>query len=396
MHMNNGRTILGITAEYDPFHRGHAYQIEQARKSVSPDAVICVMSGDFTQRGEPAIADKWERAKIAVQQGLELVFELPFMYAVSRAEQFARGAVNLLAAAGATHISFGCEAEHPEKLVKLAGLQYENADRIEEMTRSAMEKGISHVKAAELACKELFGEDLTNLMLQPNNILALEYLKRMYWWEHERGIRIKPVPVRRFGSGYREAAPSFAGGAAIREMVAAGEDISAYLPYEPGQLHWISLPAARANLYRLVRGIILRLSPEELQQIYCVGEGMENRLLKVAARQETYEGFLSQMTSRRYTASSIRRIMLYILMNVREVPDGAPYGTVLAASAEGRKLLRDDLPLHIISNPNRTEDLPEEIREALFLDRKAADMFHLICGLPLDEHADRRKHPWMK
>ena len=114
--------ILGITAEYDPFHTGHAYHLKTAVQQVHPQAVVCVMSGDFTQRGEPAVLDKWIRARIAVQQGVDLVFELPFMYACDRAERFASGAVDLLAGAGVNCITFGCEAEQTEDLRRLADL----------------------------------------------------------------------------------------------------------------------------------------------------------------------------------------------------------------------------------------------------------------------------------
>lgn len=420
--------ILGITAEYDPFHSGHAYQLKEAREQIRPAAVICVMSGDFTQRGEPAVLDKWTRARIAAQQGVDLVFELPFMYACNRAERFAAGAVDMLVSAGATHISFGCEAEQPEDLKLLVDEQLVREDQVEAYTADFMKEGYSRAKAAELASRKLFGDELTDLMLMPNNILALEYMKRIRWWEEAKGVQICSVPIRRFGSGYGAADPDagFAGGSALRQMLAAGQDIEAYLPYEKKGLSWVDLPAARQRLYDLLRSIILRSTPEQLAGIYCVGEGMEHRLLKEARLQETYEGFLSAMVSRRYTAAAIRRIMLYILMNAGEFPVSPPYGRVLAANAAGRRLLRrlEDSsvpgvpgdgspvqeaavpgnrplvqpvpPLQIIANANKLTGVVEPIRQALQLDMRAADMFHLITGREVDALSDYRRRPWME
>ncbi|MBQ9059804.1 MAG: nucleotidyltransferase family protein [Firmicutes bacterium] len=401
-------TILGITAEYDPFHNGHAYQIRQARDLCSPDAVVCAMSGDFTQRGEPAILDKWERAALAVRNGVDLVFELPFIYACQRAEIFARGAVDLLVEGGATHISYGCEAEHPEELQRLARLLREHGAELDDSVLEHMHAGFSRAKGTELACRDMFGEELTSLMLEPNNILALEYLKRMLWWEQEKGLVIIPVPVRRFGSGYRQAdgETGFAGGTALRQMIAAGQDIGRFVPYETVGLAWEGLDEAHRKLYEQVRGIILRSRTERLSAGYGIGEGMENRLLREAVRCETYEEFLSAMVSRRYTASAIRRIMIWLLMGLTDAEaDGlaetAAYGRVLAAGPAGRRLLREltdaeDAPLIVISDGNRMDSLDHQVREAYRIDRLAADMFHLLCGQPLDENGDGRRHPWMR
>ena len=430
-------TILGITAEYDPFHNGHAYQIRKARELVGPCAVVCAMSGDFTQRGEPAILDKWERAALAVQNGADLIFELPFIYACQRAEIFARGAVDLLSGAGATHISFGCEAEHPEDLQRLADLMAEHRDDLENRIREHMNSGCSRAKGTELSCRELFGEDLAALMLEPNNILALEYLKRMNWWKKERGLVITPVPVRRYGSGYRQAdeEAGFAGGTALRQMIAKGEDISPFVPYDPagdgsgrldpagpdgtsGRLDgtgaagtsgraWTDLGEAHRKLYQLVRAIILRSTPTQLARGYGIGEGMENRLLREALRCESYDEFLDAMVSRRYTASAIRRILVWLLIGQEESLEPPAYGRVLAASPAGRKVLREladagdsglderRVPLVVISDGNRTEDLDPLVREAYLVDRKAADMFNLVTSQPLDEKGDGRRHPWM-
>ena len=397
--------VDGITAEYDPFHNGHAYQLAAVREQISPAAVVCVMSGNFTQRGEPAVLDKWARARIAVEQGADLVFELPFPYACSRAEMFARGAVDILASAGVTHISFGCEAEHPAELQRLAVLQADREHQMETMIREHMKDGCSRAKGLELASRELFGEELSDLLLSPNNILALEYLKRMRWWEKNRGVVIDPVPILRRGSGYRDAdaAAGFAGASAIRQMIedekTGRRSIDRYLPYDSGAIPWMDLPRARQELYRHVRGIILRSTAQQLSQIYCVGEGMEHRLIREARKNETFESFLTSMVSRRYTASAIRRILVYILMNIEEMPACEPYGRVLAADSAGRRLLRrisDEETMPVIANGNRLTDLQESIRRSLRAEHLATDMFNLICGCSLEKAGDSRRQPYME
>ena len=198
---------VGITAEYNPFHNGHIYHAETARQMSGADCVIAVMSGDFTQRGEPAVCGKWERARAAVMSGsVDLVIELPFAFACSKASVFASGAVDMLAALGTDVISFGCEAEDPALLRKLAGTLLNEAEAIEAARASFMKDGHSSAKAYELAVSSVAGEEASGLLLEPNNILALEYMKRIIYWSG-RGREIEDLPVTRYGSGYGGVSP---------------------------------------------------------------------------------------------------------------------------------------------------------------------------------------------
>ena len=442
----NAMKILGITAEYDPFHNGHTYHLERAKATVSPDATVCVMSGDFTQRGEPAVADKWQRARTALQQGLDLVLELPFLCACSRAERFAAGAVDILAGVGATHIAFGCEAEDPRQLIELAHRQIVAGPQIEELIREEMEKGISHAKARQIVGDRLFGEDLNRLSLTPNNILALEYLKRIRYWQ-DRGVEIVPVPILREGAGYRDAGASgdvpVAGGSALRQMLRRGEVIDRFLPDAPKAAKdpsaapadapelpggspedsdpsatpadapeaapgpagpWIDLAAAEDVLFRQLQGVALRSTPEELKGIYCMGEGLENRLIRELRQADSYDDLLARMTSRRYTTSTIRRLLLYTALGLTgEIADalqdalapGIRYGRVLAADKAGREVLRDCAPLPVITGINRIDHCAPQVRESLALDVRAADLYALLTKKPIAERSDYRRHPWV-
>jgi len=409
--------ILGITAEYDPFHNGHEYHLGAAKEAVCPEATICAMSGDITQRGELAVLDKWKRARIAVDRGVDLVLELPFLYACSPASNFACGAVDMLLAAGATHISFGCEAEEPSELLKLARLQISEAAAVEEAAREEMKSGLSYVKARARASNRIIGEGLTRLSLTPNNILALEYLKRMIFWQ-EQGMNVEPVPVVRKGSGYTETSRGYAGGSAIRTMIEAGWNVDEFLPYDVKDYvdsgsGWIDLESARSEMLKQLKGIVLRTAAEELGQIRFIGEGIENRLIREITDAENYEGLLKRMTSKRYTTSTIRRMLICILLGVRkEAAEAAAgggsgescpaplYGRVLAMDNEGRRLIAsqkdDEDPLPFIVNVNRTDGLMEAAKNSLELDILAADLYNLLTGRDAGKHTDHRQKPYVR
>lgn len=414
-------TILGITAEYDPFHNGHAYHLEQAKKLVCPDVAISVMSGDITQRGEFAVLDKWTRAQIAVEQGLDMVLELPFVYACSPAGVFAQGAVDILASAGVSHIAFGCEAEDPEQLEKLARLQISKASEIEDLTREMMKDGSSHVKARSRATSEIIGEELTILSITPNNILALEYLKRMIFWE-ENGLKITPVPILRKGSGYKDHSQAvgpdpekdYAGGSAIREMLKAGWNVDRFLPYDStstSRIQWTNIVKVHEKSLEHLKGIILRSSPKALANIRFVGEGIENRLIRDITEADTYDELLKKATSKRYTTSTIRRMLMNIMLGVTkemgasDIPDntgeGAKerrtvYGRILALDDAGRRHISSEPGIAFVTNVNKTDGLTREALECLDLDIRAADLFNLLTGRNMNEDTDHRKKPYIK
>ncbi len=402
--------ILGITAEYDPFHRGHRYHLDRAKELCRPEGVLCVMSGDFTQRGEPAVLDKWSRAEIAARQGLDLVLELPFAYACSRAPQFAEGAVDLMAGCGVTHIAFGCEAEDPDRLCEIAARQEENREELERLRAEQQSRGVSYAKAWETACRNVLGDELTDPALTPNNILAIEYLKRIAFWE-KQGRSIRPVPVLRAGSGYHEASSQtgFAGASKLRQMIAEGSDVSRYLPWA-GEMPaaegerdalWTDLPAAREHMFSLLQGIVLREEARDLARICCMGEGLEHLLIRQVREASSYDDLLRRMTSRRYTTSAIRRILVYVLTGFSRdrqeklLKAGPCYGRLLAAGPAGRRILRsiDAEKMTIVSGGAGWDHYPERVRSGLETDARAADLYQLLSGLPLSEYADRRRRP---
>lgn len=410
--------VLGITAEYNPFHNGHKYHIEKSRELTGADCVAVVMSGNFTQRGEAAILDKWERSRLAVENGADLVVELPFVYACSRAQSFAEGAVDILKGLGAQVISFGSENGEIDGLHGLAEALVNKAAEISSVREGFMQKGNSFAKAGELAAAEILGKDAAGLMLEPNNILAIEYLKRIVYW-NERGAGIRPITVKRHGSGYFEenSEAGFAGASAIRRMKSE-EEFSRYVPQNvsealcgsesralgsaaecPLQANERALQAEE-RLFHLVRSEIVKSSPEALRQIYHMGEGLENKFKKEIVKAGSLDEIVSSVVSRRYTEASVRRLLTYVLLGIRAYePAKAVYGRVLAANEMGRKLLgtlkKQDDHMPIITNVNKDETDNEDVQACLKYDMLAADMYNLIYGRDMYAFSDKVMKPYM-
>ena len=395
---------IGITAEYNPFHNGHVYHAETARQMSGADCVIAVMSGDFTQRGEPAVCGKWERARAAVKSGaVDLVIELPFAFACSKASVFAAGAVDMLAALGADVISFGCEAEDPALLRKLAGTLFAEAKTIEAARTSLMKDGHSSAKAYELAVARACGEEAAMLLHEPNNILAVEYLKRILMLQ-EKGLDLKDLPVKRRGSGYKEASDetNFAGAGALRRMIRDGSDVNRFIPGSPD---FADMKRVEEQYLQMLKGIVLRSDPDEIRSMYGVGEGMEHAVIRETRKAADLNELISSLTSKRYTSATVRRALTHILagsgweeidrLTVR-IPAA---GRLLAAGKQGRAYMRQlgDDGFRIITNINKEEGgLDPEAAECLRLDERTADLYHLLCGEDIYNASDRVRRPYIE
>ncbi len=397
---------VGITAEYNPFHKGHAYHISKVRQLAEADCVIAVMSGDFTQRGEPAVCGKWERARTAVSApsgGVDLVIELPFAFACSRATVFAKGAVDMFAGLGVDCISFGCETEDPELLRNLAVRLAADRETIEERRLAYMKDGLSGAKAYELAVTEKCGREAAELLLEPNNILALEYLQRIEMWR-EKGHCIEAIPIRRYGSGYNDAeagGAGFAGAGALRTMLKDGKDISSYVP---AGADYEDVDLLSDRFLQLLKGIILRSTPEQISRIYGVGEGLENSIIREVRTAESMDGLITGLTSKRYTRATVSRALTHILLEstwneIGRLSARTPSaGRLLAAGEAGRKFMREfDGDFRVITNINKEEEkLEPDDAELLKLDERAADMYNLLRGKDIYSASDRVARPYIE
>ncbi len=398
--------ILGITAEYNPFHKGHKYHLDKSKEITSADCTVAVMSGDFTQRGEAAVFDKWTRSRAAVEEGVDLVVELPFVFACNRAEIFAEGAVDILAGLGATHISFGTECEDPPALRRFAEAMLENGETISEKRAEFMKEGCSFAKGTQLAVESIFGEESSRVMMAPNNILAVEYIKRMIYWENN-GRMIHAVPVRRYGAGYFEEndEEGFAGASTIREMMNREDEKAAlyvtektaeFMAENAGYTKW------KEKAFDIVKSDILRYDKETLASIYCMGEGLENKLKKEVVNADSWDELTGAVTSRRYTESAVRRLLIYVLVGLREKhPEFGKYARVLAAGKKGRALLRrlkkENLcESPVITNINKDKEKFSSVSGTLKHDLIASDMYNLINGRNMYDFSDKVVRPYIK
>lgn len=397
---------LGIVAEYNPFHNGHKYHMNESRRRTGADCIVAVMSGNFTQRGEAAVLDKWTRSRLAVENGVDLVLELPFIFACNRAETFAAGAVDILRAMGADWISFGSESGDLSQLAELAGQMAHHGGEISEKRRDIMKTGRSFAKANELAVQAVLGADKSRLLLTPNNILALEYLKRIFYWQ-DKGAALMPVTIKRYGSGYLEANErmGFAGAVAIRRMKARDE-FTAYVPENVADALAAALESGRtqeyaqAQFFQLLRAEIIRSGAEELSRIYCMGEGLENKLKKEMIRVRTLDRLLSAVVSKRYTEAAVRRILAYTLLSLKErEPERNLYARVLAFNDVGRKCLRlakkqESGLLPVITNINKDAEACMEAGRTLQYDILAADMYNILYDRDLYRFSDKVVRPY--
>ncbi len=373
--------IVGIVSEYNPFHNGHAYQIEHTKEILNADGIIAIMSGQFVQRGAPALYDKWTRAEMAVASGANLVLELPTYYATSSAEAFAYGAVKLLNATGVvTHLSFGSEIDDLERLKAIAALLSDESEALKAELSAYMEQGNTFPRARELALKSLYPELLKNFDInQSNAILVLEYLKAL----NRLKSNIEPFVVKRRGRGYHDTALDdvFASATGIREGIKTGIAINRYMPvpayrilsetkYQPVFIEHLELPL----LYKIKSD-----SLEDLAQIREMTEGLEYKIHKLAPSLSSYNELAETLKSKRYTHTKISRLLLNILLDIKEtiqINDEDHYLRVLAFDEIGQKIIRQIKKngyYPIITNINAYK----RENALLNLDLKATDIYYL-------------------
>ncbi|MBR6888282.1 MAG: nucleotidyltransferase family protein [Selenomonadaceae bacterium] len=330
---------VGIIAEYNPFHAGHAYQIAQIKK-ICGGEIVAVMSGNFTQRGEPTILDKWTRARLAVLGGVDLVLELPFVKAVRSAQDFAHGGIQLLESLGVVDVlAFGAEFTDVGKL-KLAAAAFAEKNFAEELRR-LMLAGTSYAAAVTKILSRVTGLD-EKILRQPNTILAIEYLRAL-------PKKILPLLIERRGAAYDDLTlrEEFSSASAIRaalcEKSPPWEKIAAQVSTETLQALRTEKFPDEKFLFRPLMTKLLTARADELKKIYGMTEGLEFRILN-AATAENFSELIKILIGRRYTASRIRRLLLYFLLDVtaEEIAelDAATCIKVLAFNERGRALIK--------------------------------------------------------
>lgn len=371
--------VVGIICEYDPFHLGHEKQLRLVRSAFGEQTpIVCLMSGNFVQRGMPAVFDKTVRARAAVLCGASLVLELPVTCALSSAEGFARGAVDILDRLGVVDIlCFGSESGNTEALSCAA--QTMCTPEYEQALRAALQSGISYPAARQQALERLTGEGA--LLGAPNDILALEYCKAL----REKESRIRPFAVQRAG-GYHDALPDPENPSAtgIRALMKAGADWRAFVPEAAAAVYETAVPHRMAYGERAVLARLRALEPEQWQAVPFGSEGLWSKVWKAAQTEPTLEGILTQAKSKRYPRTRLQRLVLcaYLGLRQEDLRAAAPYVRVLAFDGHGRALvrrMRDEGGIPVV---NAGAHAPDEAYYAL--ERRCAGLYGLFSESEAD------------
>ena len=385
---------VGIIAEYNPFHVGHAYQI----KKLCGAEVVAVMSGSFTQRGSPAILDKWTRARLAVAGGVDLVLELPFISAVRSAQDFARGGIRLLESLGVVDtLAFGAEVTDLSAL-KVAAAAFNEKFFRDELKR-LMAQGTSYAAAVTKILAQVTRLD-EKLLRQPNTILAIEYLRTL-------PEKISPLLIERVGAAYDDLTlhEKFSSASAIREAVRKNsspwEKIAACVNADTLAALQAEKLAGLVDEKFLLRPLMAKLITSraiDLQKIFGMTEGLEHRLLNATAK--NFAELVDTLTARRYTAARIRRLLLYVLLDVTAAQvaelDAKPCARVLAFNGRGRTLLKKisaPLVTKLTKHLNRRDLIErrrplEPYQKILLLDVQATNLRNLLFDVPRPMHED--------
>jgi predicted nucleotidyltransferase len=403
------RTV-GVVVEYNPFHNGHAYHLAAARRASGADAVVAIMSGNWLQRGEPALLNKWARAETALLAGVDLVLELPVAFSTQPAEWFAYGAISALEATGIVDaVCFGSESGDIKALTALAGKLAAEPEGFTAVLQSRLKEGLPYPAAYAAAAAELTDMPEALLIAEPNNSLGFHYLLSLV----RLGSRIQPLTVQRVKAGYHDTGlqdSSIASATAIRKRLlessgspeAALASIAPYVPETTRAVLAREWDAGRAPLtwerYRLpLLHRLLMQPPERLATYREVTEGLEFRIkntLSALGTNPTIEEFLAALKTKRYTRTKLQRLLTSVylehtsaVVNAEALRTGVPYLRVLGFTEAGRTLLKQ---------MKRTASVPvltgvgREPHPMLALDTAATAAYALgyECSTADDWHAD--------
>jgi len=366
--------VLGIITEYNPFHNGHLYHLLKVKEITRTDYIVAVMSGNFLQRGEPAIINKWARAKMALNAGVDLIIELPFVFSTQDANGFAFGAVKLLDSLQIIdYLGFGCETDNLDTLYSISNFLNIEPQKYKELIVYHSKNGNEFPKVRSQALCEyhrIFGIEglekistleLSKLLKYPNNILALEYIKHLL----NLKCKIKPIAIKRIGASYHQKniKGKVSSATSIRyeilnnlssskiDLFMLNDKIKSTIPPSgfsvlEKELREGKGPITLESYRQYILATLRKMSLEDISRIQGVTEGLQNRIKKASLKSYTIEQLINSIKTRRYTRTKIQRIILHIMMNLSKEDIsifnkcGPLYARVLGFSKKGKTLLR--------------------------------------------------------
>lgn len=342
--------VLSIIAEYNPFHNGHLYQLKKAKIDSGCDFSIAIMSGNFCQRGIPSVLNKWDKTKMALLGGIDLVIELPIIYSISSAENFAEGAIKIINSLNCEYISFGAETLDLEFLKLIAQVLCEEPEKYKNILHLELKKGFSFPKARENALIHFINDErVSKIISSPNNILAIEYLKSL----RKYNCKTLPIPILRKDSNHNDAFinSNIASSTAIRNIIHNNEfeKIDLVIPKNCSNflLEKIRNNEIVDDLSVYEKQIIYKLrimNIKDLSNLPDVSEGLEYKLKLASNCCNNLSSLINMLKSKRYTQVRIQRILLYALLNItkQDMEDSknfSPYIRVLGFNENGKYLI---------------------------------------------------------
>lgn len=392
--------VVGITAEYNPFHHGHAYHLRKSLELGGDEGVVVVMSGDFVQRGSAAVFSKFARAEAAVRCGASLVLELPVPWALSSAEGFARGAVSLLKATGVVDIiSFGCESGDIAALRKTAEALL--LPELDEQIARELKSGLSYAAAREQAVLNLAGEKVAECLRRPNDLLAIEYLKACT----QLDAAMKPLAIHRSADSVHDGVGS---ASELRAAMEQGMDYRQGIPAHALEVYDRESrkgrgPVTSSDLCLPILSRLRTLTAADFAAVPDASEGIENRLYEAVRREITPEAVAMAAKSKRYALSRLRRMTTCAALGVRREDSHGlpPYIRVLAMDDRGKGLLRrmnESASLPVIVKPASVRDLDDSCQRIFDLGSAAHDLYVLGYKDPETRRggSDWRTTPYIK
>lgn len=393
-------SIVGFIAEYNPFHHGHKYHLRESKKQTGSKFSIAIMSGSFLQRGEPALIDKWTRAKMAVDNGVDLVIELPFIFSSQSAELFAYGGVKLMDSLNIVdYITFGSESGNLDPLQTISSILHKEAEDYTHKLKEGLSLGLSYPRArSEALCEYIedflpgSSHDYKNIISSSNNILAIEYLKALM----EINSKIQPIVIKRSGSNYNEIklTNGFASATAIRNQIktrglTSAQDLVPIETYnlikeyhhEYGSFNYLE------NYNQILLYLLRTIDTRKLRRFMDVEEGLENRIIQQAFKNNNLLEIIDNIVSKRHPRSRIQRILIHLIheltgSNFKELyKDHPSYIRVLGSNRKGLVLLNkikkhSEIPI-ITKFADHRKYKNKALNNILSFDKKSTDIFFL-------------------
>ncbi len=378
--------FCGLISEFNPFHNGHEYIIKQAKAQTGKE-IICLTSGDFVQRGTPAIESKYERAKKAIQAGANAVLELPVFYACSNAENFATGAIKIFKELGIDTIAFGIENTNLETLQKVAKLKHQNSTRFQNAFKNEIQNGINYNTALKRSISEtLQNESIIEVLNKPNNILAIEYLTAIL----KLDAKITPIAINRTDNGYNsnQAKKQYLSASAIRELIKSNHD---YLKFVPTYAT-IKEPFTKKHkeiFDALCTLTIRQKNANQLNKLYDYNEGIEYRIKEMSDSFSSFDEIKNNIITPRYRLARVNKLLIYPLLNISKKVIDESYKTkpaikVLAIAKSNKSLLTayNKKRINLVVCNNDYNSLTKKQKDLFDITINASNIYCTITNKP--------------